>query len=273
MLYQIVADVTRKESQAVEDMLLYSGALCVSRNSESVDQISVTVDEQSKLRCESILKPYEFETTPLEDRDWLNEWIIHYKPVIIPDICVIAPFGFNTTDDIPVIWIDPKDTFGAGAHPTTKIALSMIRRAMSEKGEIRSVIDIGTGSGVLAIAAEKFGAESVVATDIDEKAILRSEANAKGNFCERIIFRNESLSCNSPHDEFDLVVANIPIAILEDNFRHISRYARTGGSLIVTGMSSIWRSRMNDILSDDGFEIIDSAELDDWICFRASRIK
>jgi ribosomal protein L11 methyltransferase len=113
----------------------------------------------------------------------------------------------------------------------------------------------------------------IVATDIAEKAIIRSRENAKENNCEKIIFRNESLCDDAIHEEFDLVVANIPIAIIENNFANICKYVKPGGSLIVSGMSNIWRDEMIGMIKDHGIQLLEEDSRDEWICFLTVRIK
>lgn len=174
----------------------------------------------------------EYTLTTLPDKDYNEEWERNHKAVLVDGFCwVRAPFHPKRDDVKYDIVIEPKMSFGTAHHSTTRLMLSML-----ERQEVRdmSVLDMGTGTGVLAILAAKKGAGKVVAVDVDEWAF----ANAKENF-ERnkvnieAILGDASTLGNTP--QFDLVLANINRNILLRDMSNYVAVMKPNAILIVSG--------------------------------------
>jgi ribosomal protein L11 methyltransferase len=124
--------------------------------------------------------------TPLEDRNWMEAWKVHYQPIPIGRRLVIVPTWLESPDASRIsIRIDPGMAFGTGTHPTTQLCLELIEdyffRFPSSPDRGPAVIDVGCGSGILSIAALKLGAEFALGVDIDDASVRASRENANAN--------------------------------------------------------------------------------------------
>jgi ribosomal protein L11 methyltransferase len=171
------------------------------------------------------------ETRELADEDWRDAWKKYFGLQRIGRRLVIVPSWVEHSpkpDDI-VLRIDPGMAFGTGQHPTTAMCLAALEDAVSDGA---SVLDLGCGSGILAIAAAKLGASRIVAIDIDLQAIKATRANAADNGVE-IDAREGTLE--SVSEQFDIVVANISGLTLERLAPLLTRALAPGGRLIASG--------------------------------------
>jgi ribosomal protein L11 methyltransferase len=156
--------------------------------------------------------------TYLQEEDWANNWKQYFKPSRVGRRMVIKPTWeeFAATDDDIILELDPGQAFGTGTHPTTRLCLETLENIFSHEPpfhtpplpEPAGLLDVGTGSGILAIAAAKFGAGRVVATDIDPKAVSVAQQNlAMNGVQERVAVSAAPL--REVAGTFEVVVANI----------------------------------------------------------------
>jgi ribosomal protein L11 methyltransferase len=151
--------------------------------------------------------------TVMKNEDWANNWKVHFKPVRIGERLVIKP-TWEEYQEQPgdlVIQIDPGMAFGTGAHPTTKMCLESIERICFNEcgGKLpQAVLDVGTGSGVLSIAAALMGATKIVAVDIDPEAIRVTQDNLELNKVEQVV-EASTTDLGDLQEEYGIVVANI----------------------------------------------------------------
>ncbi len=147
------------------------------------------------------------ETVPEED--WAEEWRRNWKPVRVTERLVVCPSWekFPASPGQTVIYIYPRMAFGTGAHPTTQICLKLIERCMAEGAR---VLDIGSGSGILAIAAVKLGARKVVAVEMDEQAIENATENCRFNrVLSKVEILCERFGSRQLRRAFDLGICNM----------------------------------------------------------------
>ena len=204
----------------------------------------------------------------LATEDWAEAWKRHYRPLRIGQRIVISPSWEEPAlgaGDV-LIKLDPGMAFGTGTHPSTQLALRLLEKYIRP----RSVaLDVGTGSGVLAIAAVKLGATRVIATDIDPEAVRTAEENARLNEVRNQI----TLLVDSVIDSgrYDLVVANILADVLADLLLHENLAARVApeGVLILSGIIQQRREVVDLALRAAGMEVIDVAADGDWIALAA----
>jgi len=172
----------------------------------------------------------------LEDKDWVREWMIHYKPMRFADNLWIVPSHHSAPDQNAVnILLDPGLAFGTGTHPTTAMCLSWLAEHPPEG---QTVIDYGCGSGILAIAAAKLGAKHVFAIDNDPQALTATTDNAiKNQVNERIQCGGVQMPLPVETDALaDTLVANILAGPLIELAEHFSKIIRPGGNITLSGI-------------------------------------
>lgn len=178
--------------------------------------------------------------TIIKNEDWANNWKVHFKPVRIGKRLVIKPTWeeYQEAEGDLVIRIDPGMAFGTGAHPTTKMCLESLERIAFDAcgGKLPNpVLDVGTGSGVLSIAAALLGATEITAVDIDPEAVRVTRENLELNGVADLVAASTTDLSRLP-EGFAVVVANIlaeELVRLSDQL--ISRVA-PGGWLILSGI-------------------------------------
>lgn len=158
--------------------------------------------------------------------------------------------------------------FGTGEHATTAACLRFLRSAAAGANRDWTALDIGTGSGILAIAAEKLGAKRVDGFDCDERAIKAARANLRRNRCRRVTISEKNLLRWKPRRRYPLVMANVFSEILRLAATQITAAVRPGGSLVLSG---ILRSQEHETLgafTDRGFSLEDAARRGKWVTLR-----
>ncbi len=175
--------------------------------------------------------------------------------------------GPTATGPDVVVRIDPGGAFGGGAHPSTRHALDLLATVVTPGA---TVLDVGCGSGVLAIAAALLGAGRVVATDVDPAAVEATAANARGNRAGVVAVTTTPVQQIT--DRFDLVVANIETLVLDGIAPALADRVRPGGDLVVAGVlapfATALRARFEDLA---GPAVDERTGPDDWVAWRFRR--
>jgi ribosomal protein L11 methyltransferase len=191
-------------------------------------------------RCNQAAVPLAGCATGVEEeKDWLKEWRRRLKPFPVGARLWISPRRHaprNTVQDRVPIWLEPQMAFGTGTHESTQLCLEAVE-TLPLTG--KTVLDIGTGSGILAIACAKLGAESTVACDIDPVAIQVAEANCRLNrVAHRVrLFAGEVEAIAG--SRFDVILANLEGNLIRQKLKGFSQYLEPEGRLILSGL--LWR--------------------------------
>jgi len=192
------------------------------------------------------------------DEDWVARSQASLRAVRIGKIVVAPPW--DVPDEAHVIVIRPSMGFGTGHHATTRLCLAALQD-LDLRG--RRVIDVGTGSGLLAIAASRLGATSVVGIDEDPDAFHAAQENASLNPAATVTFRHVDVRRVSL-EPFDVVVANLTGALLRDAAARLRDLTTAGGHLVVSGFMA---EEESDVMSAySKFTIAARAEEDEWLC-------
>ena len=194
-----------------------------------------------------------FETRVVEETDWLAEWKKHWKPTEIGKFIIAPPWEDVAETDKIVIKIEPNMAFGTGTHDTTKLCLKAIGE-LYEPGQ--TVLDVGTGTGILAIAAAKFGAKTLFACDTDEDSVKIARENAVLNNVNWIEFADGPLVEDAPI--YDFVFANLTVDVIVPILELL--LAKTGSILLLSGILETQKPIITEALekfqmSDLKFEI------------------
>lgn len=216
---------------------------------------------------------YGITLSGMKEEDWANSWKKYFKPVRIGKRLVVVPTWETYTpnhNDI-ILEMDPGMAFGTGTHETTRLCAMMVEEHMKPGSK---VLDLGTGSGILAIAAAKLGAESVRAYDIDPVAVRVAEENCRENGCTNIKCGISDLlaGVEMPEGGFDFICANIVADIICRMASDIAGYIRYGGLLAVSGIIDTQAERVRRALENGGLTLVCTTAENDWNAMLFSRV-
>ncbi len=176
---------------------------------------------------------FSYVHSPLAEQNWNAQWEADYPPVFIDDKCVIKAHFHQIEQKYPYeIWITPKMSFGTGHHDTTSL---MIKTQWSINHKDKNVLDAGTGTGVLAIMAEKLGAKRIDAYDIDEWSVTNTIENIALNDCKNISIQQGIITNVNLLQEYDIILANIQRNVLLEEIKHYAKKLIKDGFLLVSG--------------------------------------
>jgi ribosomal protein L11 methyltransferase len=215
----------------------------------------------------------ELTTRLVHEADWAEAWKAHFPVLRVGRRLVIRPTWRRhrrSPDDI-VLALDPGMAFGTGLHPTTRLCLAGVE-SLADRGVLDGarVLDVGCGSGILAIAAVKLGARDALGLDTDPIAVDATTANAARNrLAQRIDARQGSLpSANGP---FDVVLANLIASLLVDLTALLRGELRPGGVLLASGIFIDREPDVRESFSKAGLEVVGRSEEGEWVALEAVR--
>ncbi|NLM05760.1 MAG: 50S ribosomal protein L11 methyltransferase [Tissierellia bacterium] len=257
-----------EESWAVFDRSEFPDSDEVRIRAYFEDSIADRIIENIKrdLRENRSIGQYSVNVEEIDDEDFANNWKAFYKPISVGEKLLICPEWEKVEpSDRIVIKIDPGMAFGTGDHETTKLSLQAMERYVKPN---MTVFDIGTGSGILAVAAKRLGAKEVIATDIDSLAIKASSENAKLNNVEFEVREGNLLDV--VEEKADLIVSNIIAEILVKMIPDMFTRLNKDGLFIASGVIDERMSMMKDALGN--FEILEIIRENGWNAI-ISRVK
>jgi ribosomal protein L11 methyltransferase len=239
---------------------------------ESVDQKKQQIQE-GLWHLSRILPIADPTFRTVSESDWANAWKEHYHVAHLGDRFVIKPSWreYQAKPHEIVIELDPGMAFGTGLHPTTQMCLAAIEKYLQPK---MRVLDLGTGSGILAIGAAKLGAGSILAVDIDPLSIRASLENVKANGVDQIVeVRSGSLEEAARNDAtYDLIVVNILArVIIQLCEEQLGRVVRSGGLAIFAGLIDMQELGVREALDSQDLKVIDRLQDKDWVCLIAQK--
>ena len=228
----------------------------------------------------------------VEEADWEAGWRAHFGIVRVGKRIVVRPSWVPyeaQPDEAPyaskiVLVIDPKMAFGVGTHPTTQLCLMALEERV-KSGD--AILDVGTGTGILAIAAAKLGAKRVVGVDVDEDAVRNARENVRLNGVEdrvrieqgtmnEVVGDSVAYGCRFSRSrfqasKFDVIAANIRFDVLSSMVESIGRALTPDGIALFSGLLVHEERAFADRLSEAGFRVSGTDRIGEWIAFRAKR--
>ncbi|AIE60798.1 50S ribosomal protein L11 methyltransferase [Bacillus methanolicus] len=236
---------------------------------ETVDEIKEAINNLILYNIDIGLN--KITISEINEEEWATAWKKYYNPVKISEKFTIVPTWENYTpvhSDELIIELDPGMAFGTGTHPTTVMCIQALERTVKNGDR---VIDVGTGSGVLSIAAALLGAEQVQALDLDDVAVSAARLNVKLNKVQHIVtvFQNNLL--DGIEDLADVVVANILAEVILRFTNDAARIVKKGGYFITSGIIQQKKQAVKDALIEAGFEIEEIIQMEDWVSIIARK--
>ena len=208
----------------------------------------------------------DLRVSTLAEEDWANAWKEHFKVHHIGDRVVVRPpwLEYEPQGDEVVVELDPGMAFGTGLHPSTRLTMLGVEEAI-KPGD--TVLDVGTGSGILAIAALKLGASHIDAVDVESVAVRATRENAERNgVADRIDVRLGSAGPGEPFQgTYDVVLANIIARILIELVEGIVGATKPGGTMVLAG---IIQQREADVIAafeERGATVVNRRQHEDWV--------
>ena len=200
--------------------------------------------------------------------DWAESWKRHFKPIEIGDALLVKPSWSKKRPrkNQAVVVLDPGLSFGTGQHPTTAFCLRELVRCGKIEAR-RSFLDIGTGSGILAIAAAKLGYSPVYAFDFDPEAVRVARANARANGVHkklRIVRKDVTKLPIHPARQYDLICANLISTLLISERRRMVAQLRRGGTLVLAGILKSEFSQVRKIFAELGLKLAARKIENEW---------
>ena len=215
------------------------------------------------LKKENLIENYSISEETLENKNWNAEWENNLKIIEVSDRIIIKPSfrDFEQKKDQIVITIDPKMSFGTGEHETTKLILKLIDKYISQGS---TVLDVGSGTSVLGIAASKLGAKYVLSIDNDEWCYINGLENVEKNNLKNIKVLHCTIE-DLDDTQFNLVLANINLNVLLDIKQELCNKLENLGLLILSGILLSDLEEIKRQFLPLGLTAIEHLELNNWI--------
>lgn len=206
----------------------------------------------------------------LDEEDWAESWKQYYAPISLGRVTIVPAWqSYAPREGEVIVRMDPGMAFGTGTHETTRLVISLLEKHLTG-GE--RVLDVGTGSGILAICARKLGAASCAAYDIDPVAVRVARDNCRENGCPEIEVGTSDLlhGVSLAGGPFDLCLANIVAEILCRMAPDLGAYLSPDATVIVSGVVAEKAALVEAAMTAAGFTRTDTATLSDWValCYR-----
>jgi len=248
--------------------------LNISGINEEDDALNIFTDENStvtreeiavqlkKLVDNNVIKSFDIDAQNYEYKNWNEEWEKELNIIEVSDHIVIKPSFKNYENELDktVITIDPKMSFGTGEHQTTKLMIQFMEKYVEEG---MKVLDVGTGTGILSIAAIKLGADSAIAIDNDEWCLENIQENCRFNdVSDRIDIKISEIKSVEEKD-FDLILANIHKNVLQDIAGEIIKRLKKNGLVILSGL--LFEDEKDIKEKYNELKLIDKKQMGEWL--------
>jgi ribosomal protein L11 methyltransferase len=263
-IYQLDPDDYPEEGVIIKAYLPVNSFL-----GETVEEIKLAISNLASFNID--IGRNHVTISEVNEEEWATAWKKYYNPVKISEKFTIVPTWEDYTpvsSDELIIELDPGMAFGTGTHPTTVMCIQALERTV-KKGD--TVIDVGTGSGVLSIAAALLEAKQVEALDLDDVAVQSARLNLKLNKVHHIAEVRQNDLLKGVETQADIVVANILAEVILRFTEDVGRVVKPGGHFIASGIIQQKKNQVKDAIMEAGFTIEETLVMEDWVAFIAKR--
>lgn len=243
-------------------------------NAQHADTFKIIQEKISELPLYSInIGKNIIEVSEVKEEDWATAWKKYYHPVKVSKRVTIVPsweeYKPESSSEL-IVQLDPGMAFGTGTHPTTVMCIRALEKTINH-GDF--VIDVGTGSGILSIAASLLGAEQVTALDLDEVAVEAARQNMVLNGVEDIVSVKQNNLLEGIDGNADIIVANILAEVIVRFAEEAADTVKHNGYFIVSGIIMQKKDLVADALQEAGFFVEETMIMEDWTAMIARRVK
>lgn len=233
---------------------------------ETLEQVNIEIEKLALLDIP--LGRKEVCVKEVNEEDWATSWKQYYHPVKVSNTFTIVPSWeeYTPSTDEHIIELDPGMAFGTGTHPTTSMCIVALEKTL-QPGD--HVIDVGTGSGILSIAAAKLNAASVHAYDLDIVAVESAKANVMLNGTENIVTVAENNLLHGVEGPVDVIVANLLAEIILLFVSDAAKVVKANGIFITSGIIQSKEHEVRAALERVGFVIEEVLHQEDWVAIIA----
>ena len=224
---------------------------------------------KERLNAEKI--PFVAGSVGVEDSDWNENWKKYFHTIEIGEKLAVVPSWekYDNSESRTVLSIDPGAAFGTGTHATTSLCLSVLDKRIASG---MKVLDIGCGSGILAIASVLLGADKALGVDIDAQSVKTAKENAEiNNITEKTEFIVGDLA-DKVTGKYNIVCANIVADVIIKLLPDVEQFMTDDGVLIVSGIIDIRKEDVLKAVKDNGFKVIEEHYKENWCAFALERI-
>lgn len=239
---------------------------------EGIEEILAELDKRLSFLKENC--PFDYgelsvSKNLVDDEDWVNNWKQYYKPIQEGRVTIVPEWiDYKAKDGEYIVKIDPGMAFGTGEHESTKMCLMLLQALGIED---KTVIDVGTGSGILALASAKLGAKSVEAYDIDDNAVKSAKENCVLNGLEDKIYVANANLLDKTTGKFDIVLANITADVLITLSKSLGDYMKKDGIVIISGIILKREEDVRKAFEDNGFKVLERINMGEWVAFKLTK--
>ncbi len=242
------------------------------------DNLKAVEEELDSLRTFMDIGEGSIEIDETEDIDWINNWKQYFKQFYVDDILIIPSWEKVKKEDEGrmIIHIDPGTAFGTGMHETTQLCIRQLKKYVTKDTEL---LDVGTGSGILSIAALKMGAKHAVGTDLDPCAVPAVEENKEANDIPEAAFDmmigniidDKEVQDTVGYEKYDIVVANILADVLVPLTPVIIHQMKKGGIYITSGIIDNKEETVVNAVKAAGLEVLEVTYQGEWVSVTARK--
>lgn len=273
LYYESKFTCTKEDKDIFGEFFLALGASSVTETTVSDTHVMLSV-----IHLDNTLVTQHIQTATVSPLDTEMEyhWINFYQGFYCCPTIYIHPSHLDLPQTLHpedhLIIINPKDAFGDGRHPTTLLCASILYTYLTTHSA-QSLCDIGTGTGILAIIAEKLGVAHIDAFDIEEASVLNAKHNMHLNQSTAITCFNDSIETFKPKTTYAIVVANLLSILIEKNIHTLLQCVDTNGILILSGIGIQWKKDIEATFTRHNLIIIQCLEQDQWLAYQLKKIK
>lgn len=230
----------------------------------------------NKEPADFISKEYLESITPIDIEALNNKWADDYNGAVLTDnFFVKSPDMTDAGDGFKhVILLDPVGSFGDGCHATTRLCAEMLEDLINTYQACArnnlSMLDIGTGSGILSIEASMLGLQNIDLFDCYRVSVVKSQKNLRLNGIENLAPFQDDLYSYQFTKKYDIITANLLTSVLEDNIVKMRSAIAENGHLIISGIGTRWTDEMTALINISGYKIVKHKKLEGWNGFMLS---